>query len=129
MGVTGEADQASATRGPGRGPAALRPAFDFGEIARFCRRHYIRRLSLFGSVLRDDFGPASDVDVLVEFEPSHLPGLAFFEMEEELAAIIGRPVDLNTAESLSPYFRESVLREAVVLYDAARPAGAVPEHA
>lgn len=63
--------------------------------------HHIRRLSLFGSVLRDDFGPASDVDVLVEFEPGHVPGLAFFAMEEELSRIIGRKVDLNTPGFLS----------------------------
>ncbi|MGD0951851.1 MAG: nucleotidyltransferase family protein [Methanotrichaceae archaeon] len=74
------------------------------KIAEFCRRHHIRRLSLFGSVLRDDFGPASDVDVLVEFEPGHIPGLAFFSMEEELSQMIGRKVDLNTPGFLSPYF-------------------------
>jgi predicted nucleotidyltransferase len=61
---------------------------DVDKIADFCRRHHIRRLSLFGSVLRDDFGTTSDVDVLVEFEPSHVPGLAFFSMEEELSQII-----------------------------------------
>jgi hypothetical protein len=67
--------------------------------------HYIRRLSLFGSVLRDDFGPASDVDVL-EFEPDHVPGLAFFSMEEELSQIIGRKVDLNTSSVLEPVLQE-----------------------
>lgn len=72
------------------------------KIADFCRRYHIRRLSLFGSVLRGDFGPASDVDVLVEFEPGHVPGLAFFAMEEELSQIIGRRVDLNTPGFLSP---------------------------
>jgi uncharacterized protein len=55
-----------------------RISIDKEKIADFCRRHHIRRLSLFGSVLRDDFGPESDVDVLVEFEPDHIPGLAFF---------------------------------------------------
>ena len=86
------------------------------KIADFCRRHYIRRLSLFGSVLRDDFGPASDVDVLVEFEPGHVPGLAFFSMEEELSQIIGRKVDLNTPGFLSPYFRDRIERESEVQY-------------
>ena len=86
------------------------------EIAKFCRRHHIRRLSLFGSVLRGDFGPASDVDVLVEFEPGHIPGLAFFSMEEELSQIFGRKVDLNTSRFLSPHFRDRIERESEVQY-------------
>lgn len=89
------------------------------EIAAFCRRHHIRRLALFGSVLREDFGPDSDVDVVVEFEPAHVPGLAFFTLDEELAGILGRRVDLNTPRSLSRYFREQVLSEAMVVHDAA----------
>ncbi|VVB62841.1 Nucleotidyltransferase domain protein [uncultured archaeon] len=93
-----------------------RISLDKEKIADFCRMHHIRRLSLFGSVLRDDFGPASDVDVLVEFEPSHVPGLAFFAMEEELSRIIGRKVDLNTPGFLSPYFRDRIERESEVQY-------------
>ena len=89
------------------------------QIADFCRRHHIRRLAFFGSVLRDDFRPESDVDVLVEFEPGHTPGLAFFAMQRELSHILGRKVDLNTAADLSPYFRQEVLEEAEVLYVAA----------
>ena len=85
---------------------------DKHEIERFCRRHRIRRLALFGSVLRDDFGPDSDVDVLVEFEDGHVPGLAFFSMESELAGILGRKVDLNTPQFLSRHFRDEVLAEA-----------------
>lgn len=85
-------------------------------IEAFCRRHYIRRLSFFGSVLRDDFTPGSDVDVLVEFEPGHAPGLAFFAMERELGEILGRKVDLNTPQFLSPYFRGEALAEAEVQY-------------
>jgi predicted nucleotidyltransferase len=88
-------------------------------IAAFCRRHHIRRLALFGSVLRDDFGPHSDVDVLVEFEPDHVPGLDFFGMQDELSELLGRRVDLNTPGFLSPYFRDSVLKSAATLYDAA----------
>jgi uncharacterized protein len=88
-------------------------------IADFCRRHHIRRLALFGSVLRDDFGPDSDVDVLVEFEPGHVPGLAFFDMQDELSALFGRQVDLNTPGFLSPYFRDAVLASARSLYVAA----------
>ena len=91
-------------------------SIDSDKIADFCRKHHIRRLSLFGSVLRDDFGPESDVDVLVEFEPGHTPGLAFFSMEEELSRIIGRKVDLNTPGFLSPYFRDIVERESEVQY-------------
>ena len=86
------------------------------RIAEFCRRHNIRKLSLFGSVLRDDFGPQSDVDVLVEFEPGHVPGFAFFRIEEELSEILGRKVDLNTPNFLSRYFRNQVLQQAEVQY-------------
>ena len=89
------------------------------RITDFCRRHHIRKLAIFGSALRDDFGPASDVDVLVEFEPGHMPGLAFFGVEQELSAILGRKVDLNTAGFLSPEIREVVLKEAEVQYVAA----------
>ena len=88
-------------------------------IAEFCRRHHIKRLALFGSVLRDDFRPESDVDVLVEFEPEHVPGLAFFGMQDELSEILGRQVDLNTPGFLSPLFRDTVLATADVLYVAA----------
>ena len=90
-----------------------------GEIVDFCHRHHIRRLALFGSAVRDDFRVGSDVDVLVEFEPDHTPGLTFFTMQRELSEILGRKVDLNTTEDLSPYFRDEVLDEAEVLYDAA----------
>lgn len=86
-------------------------------IAAFCRRHHIRKLALFGSVLRADFRPDSDVDVLVEFEPTHVPGLAFFAMQEELSTILGRPVDLNTPNFLSRYFRGQVLTQAQVQYE------------
>jgi predicted nucleotidyltransferase len=89
------------------------------QITDFCRRHHIRKLAIFGSALRDDFGPDSDVDVLVEFEPGHVPGLAFFGIEQELSAILGRKVDLNTAGFLSPEIREVVLKEAEVQYVAA----------
>ncbi len=87
------------------------------EIAEFCRRNHIRRLALFGSVLRDDFGPDSDVDVLVEFEPEALVGLfELFDMEQELSRILGRQVDMNTPNSLSKYFRDQVLQEAEEQY-------------
>jgi predicted nucleotidyltransferase len=90
------------------------------RIADFCRRNRIRRLALFGSVLRDDFGPDSDVDVLVEFEPAARVGLLRLAgMEIELGEILGRKVDLNTPGFLSDYFRDKVLAEAEVEYDAA----------
>ena len=85
-------------------------------IAAFCRRNHISRLGLFGSVLRPDFGADSDVDVLVEFDPGHTPGLSFFAMQDELGELLGRKVDLNTAGDLSPLFREEVVREAEVVY-------------
>ena len=90
------------------------------EIAAFSRRHRIRRLAFFGSVLRDDFTPESDVDVLVEFEPGARVGLIRFAgMENELSRLIGRKVDLNTAGFLSPYYRDEVLREAEAAYEQA----------
>ena len=87
-------------------------------IADFCRRHHIRKLAVFGSVLHGDSRPDSDLDVLVEFEPGHVPGLAFFGMEQELSKLLGRQVDLNTPQFLSPYFRDEVLAEAEVQYAA-----------
>jgi predicted nucleotidyltransferase len=86
------------------------------KIADFCRRHHIRKLSFFGSVLRDDFRPDSDLDILVEFEPGHTPGLAFFGMEIELSEIFGRKTELYTQDFLSRYFRDEVLKEAEVQY-------------
>ena len=86
------------------------------KIAAFCQRHQIRKLALFGSVLRDDLRPESDVDVLVEFDPEHIPGLAFFDIQAELSAILGHKVDLNTPQFLSRYFRDQVMKEAEVHY-------------
>ena len=70
------------------------------EIAAFCQRNHIRRMALFGSVLRDDFTPESDVDMLVDFEPSQTPGLEFITMQDELSEILGRQVDLHTFEGV-----------------------------
>ncbi len=88
----------------------------YGRIADFCKRRHVKRMALFGSVIRDDFTDASDVDVLVEFEPGRTPGLAFFAMELELSDLLGRKVDLNTEGWLGRYFRQSVLDEAEVIY-------------
>jgi hypothetical protein len=95
---------------------SLQISIDREKIAEFCRRHHIHRLAFFGSVLRDDFGPESDVDVLVEFEAGHIPGLAFIGMEAELSAIVGRKVDLVTPAFLSRHLRDRVLVEAEVQY-------------
>jgi predicted nucleotidyltransferase len=89
------------------------------KIAEFCRKHHIRKLSLFGSVLRDDFRPDSDIDVLVEFESGHAPGWEFVAMQEELSEILGHQVDLNTAGFLSRHFRQKVLDIAQVVYERA----------
>ena len=89
-----------------------------GQVTAFCRRNHIRKLSLFGSVLRKDFSPGSDVDVLVEFDPNYIPGLIRLAgMERELSDLLGgRRVDLRTPEDLSPYFRDEVLASAEVQY-------------
>lgn len=96
----------------------VRMQADKDRIAEFCRRYHIRRLALFGSVLRDDFGPQSDVDVLVEFDQAHVPGLIrLARMERELSACFGgRSVDLRTPEDLSRYFRREVLTQAEVQF-------------
>jgi predicted nucleotidyltransferase len=86
-------------------------------IADFCRRHHIRKLSLFGSVLHENFSPDSDIDVLVEFEPGHVPGLALIRMQDELSAIFGgRSVDLLTPKFLNHRIRRRVEAEAQVQY-------------
>ncbi|MBI2824540.1 MAG: nucleotidyltransferase family protein [Planctomycetia bacterium] len=90
------------------------------RMADFCRTHRIRRLALFGSALRSDFAPDSDVDVLVEFEPDARIGLRFFAIERELSELFGRTVDLCTPKFLSPDFRDEVLAEAETQYDATR---------
>jgi predicted nucleotidyltransferase len=86
------------------------------ELSGFCRRHGIRKLSFFGSVLRDDFREDSDIDVLVEFEPGVSVGLRFFAMERELSELLGRKVDLNTPGFLGKYIRDEALAEAEVQY-------------
>lgn len=87
------------------------------RIAEFCQRHHIRKLSLFGSVLRDDFRPESDIDVLVEFELGKTPGFAIVAMQQELSDLFnGRTVDLRTPQELSRYIRDRVMAEALVQY-------------
>jgi hypothetical protein len=99
----------------------VRITYDKEKIADFCRRNHIRKLSFFGSVIRDDFGPDSDVDVLVECEPGAKLGLfGLARIERELSALLGRKADVNTAGFLNTHFRERVLREAQPAYVSAR---------
>ena len=90
-------------------------------LAEFCRRHQVRRLALFGSVLKGTSTPDSDVDLLVEFEPAATPSLLDVAgMEEELSSLLGgKPVELRTAQDLSRYFRDEVVRTAEVQYESA----------
>lgn len=107
---------AAATDRSGAGP---RLRADPVRLAEVCSRHHIRTLSLFGSVLTDEFSPESDVDVLVEFEPGHTPGLRIADIEEELSGVYGgRRVDLVTERSLHPLIRDRVLAGAVAQYAA-----------
>ena len=87
------------------------------EIAELCRRHYIRKLAIFGSALRDDFGAQSDVDILVDFIPGHVPGFfGLFDIEEELSAALRHKADVRTAQDLSKHFRQHVIDTAEVQY-------------
>jgi predicted nucleotidyltransferase len=95
--------------------AVHQPAFR-AALTDLCLRYHIRKLAFFGSVLRPDFGPHSDIDVLVEFDPGQTPGFAFFSIQDELTALLGRQVDLHTPNSLSPYFRKQVEATADVHY-------------
>ncbi|MFC1495933.1 nucleotidyltransferase family protein [Candidatus Margulisiibacteriota bacterium] len=94
----------------------VRIPVDNDKLADYCRQHHILKLSFFGSVLSSDFRPDSDVDVLVEFEQQHIPGFAFFTMEEELSKILKHKVDLHTPNFLSRYFRDQVISKAEVIY-------------
>lgn len=85
------------------------------ELREFCKRNHIRKLSLFGSILRDDFSSDSDVDILVEFDPDHVPGYAIIRMQDELKKIFkGREVDLLTPKSLHPLIRKNIEKLAIV---------------
>jgi len=88
------------------------------RIAEFCARRHIARLRLFGSALRDDFGPQSDIDVLVEFEPGHTPGWEIVDIQDELSEILGRPVDIVNPKYLLPRLRQRILESAVTEYEA-----------
>ena len=95
----------------------MKPEIPKSQLAEFCRRHHILKLALFGSILRDDFRPDSDIDVLVEFEPGHVPGFGFIRLQDELSALFGgRTVDLVTPKFLNRRIRDEVLRSAEVQY-------------
>ena len=102
-------------------PAATFPIqFDAAALAAFCAARGIRKLSLFGSVLHEDYDPArSDLDVLAEFAPTARPGFRAFGYGEELGDLLGAKVDFNTPAMLSKYFRDEVLHEAVTIYEQA----------
>jgi hypothetical protein len=93
-----------------------RLAVPYERLAAFCRQHHIRKLAFFGSVLTPAFRPDSDIDVLVEFEAGYVPGFRFVDLEDELSALLGRRVDLHTAATLSPYFRDRVVGTANPVY-------------
>lgn len=90
---------------------------DREQLAVFCRKHHLTKLALFGSVLTDRFGPDSDVDVLFEYDPEHVPTLfAVVRMERELSGILGRKADMRTPRDLSRYLRDEVVQNAAVQY-------------
>jgi uncharacterized protein len=92
-------------------------SIDREELAHFCRRHHIRKLAFYGSVLREDFRPDSDVDVLVDFEPGCTPGFGIVDLEEELSKLLGgRRVDLVSEKYLNPRLRSGVLASAEIQY-------------
>ena len=92
---------------------------DGERLQELCRKHGIRRLSLFGSRLRGEARPDSDIDLLVEFQPGASVGLRFFRIQDELAELFGHDVDLSTPGFLSPHFRDRIVHEAVGIYEAA----------
>ena len=95
-------------------------SIDRETLAEFCRKHHMKRLAIFGSAQRNDFRPDSDVDVLVEFQPGHVPGLDFIAIERELSGLLqGRRVDMVTPKSLSPRLRSQILASAQPLYSEA----------
>jgi uncharacterized protein len=91
-------------------------AITLEDLVMFCRRYYVTKFSLFGSILSERFTDSSDIDILVEFREGHVPGFAFITMQDELEELLNRRVDLHTPNSLSKYFRREVMQQARVLY-------------
>lgn len=98
-------------------PKSLPFSLPTQQIQQFCIQNHIMKLGLFGSVLRADFNEDSDIDVLVEFEKGHVPGLAFFNMQQQLSQMLGKKVDLNTKHWLSRHFRDDVISQQKIIYD------------
>lgn len=90
--------------------------FDRNALSEICERYHVARLSFFGSVLRSDFGPQSDLDLLVEFGLARTPGFSFFALQDELSDLFGRKADLVTRDFLSRYFRDDVTKNAEPVY-------------
>ena len=88
-------------------------------IESYCQKNHIRSLAIFGSFVRNDYGPKSDMDILVDFEPGYTPGFDFFSIEAELSELLGHKVDLQTTSFLSPEVRQSAISEAVTVYEQA----------
>jgi predicted nucleotidyltransferase len=88
-----------------------------GALNQFCQRHSVKKMSFFGSVITSRFGPESDIDILIEFHEGKSPGFGFFTMQDELAEILGRPVDVTTVGGLHPLLKEKVLQTAETYYD------------
>ena len=97
-------------------PTQTRIEIPYSAISKLCQDYHIRKLALFGSVLRNDFRPDSDLDILVEFAEGKTPGFGFIEIQDRLTQLFGRTVDLNTPQDLSRYFRDEVISEAEVIY-------------
>jgi uncharacterized protein len=101
-------------------PYSLEQHMSRDAIVRFCKTNHIRRIAVFGSAIRNELGPESDIDILVEFEEGHVPGFfGLSRMQNELSDAIGREVDLRTPDELSKYFRDDVVREAETQYEEA----------
>ncbi len=105
---------------------AIQVAIPELKITQFCQRNRVRKLALFGSVLRDDFRADSDIDVLVEFEPDARVGWEFIDMQDELGELFGRTVDLHTFKALNKPFRDKVLQASQVIYEQARSDASTP---
>jgi hypothetical protein len=98
-------------------PVSTAVAIPYDELVAFCERHHLRRMWLYGSVLGDEFTPDSDIDILVEFDPAHIPGWEFYIWDEELADMLGYPVDLGTPNGLRFWLRDEIMASARLVYE------------
>jgi uncharacterized protein len=100
-------------------PVQTAISIPYEDVANFCEKYYIARLWLFGSVLRDDFRDDSDIDVLVEFDPAHIPGWNIVSMQDELSSILGREVEVSMPDALSKHIKPHIMQSARVIYERA----------